>query len=165
MHLYAEMADAGHAHSFEVWDETGELVGGGYGVAVGRVFITESLFSRSPSASKMAMQSMNFHLHRWGYLMNDVKDFAPHFANIGSRHMTRADYAAILGEYGDADLPTNPGVVPWRVSATLADIIAATKPEVATAQKSGTKALGQQPPRPTTFTQPRPAPNGAPDSA
>jgi leucyl/phenylalanyl-tRNA---protein transferase len=127
MHLYAQLADAGHAHSFEVWDETGELVGGGYGVAIGRVFITESLFSRSSSASKMAMQSLNFHLHRWGYLMNDVKDFAPHFANIGSRHMSRADYSAILGEYGDAPLPVNAGVVPWRVSATLADIIAATK--------------------------------------
>jgi leucyl/phenylalanyl-tRNA---protein transferase len=176
MHLYAQLADAGHAHSFEVWDETGELVGGGYGVAIGRVFITESLFSRSPSASKIAMQSLNFHLHSWGFLMNDVKDFAPHFANIGSRHMTRADYSAILGEYGDAALQVNAGVVPWRVSATLADIIAATKTgDVATkvepsaAPKAAEKTSGQQPPRPKKITQPRPAPHlpapsGAPDS-
>lgn len=126
MHLYAQLADAGHAHSFEVWDEAGELVGGGYGVGVGRIFITESLFSRSSSASKMGMQSLNYHLALWGYILNDVKDFAPHFASIGSRHVSRADYAALLGEYGDAALPANPRVVPWRTSATLAEIVAST---------------------------------------
>jgi leucyl/phenylalanyl-tRNA---protein transferase len=168
MHLYAQLADAGHAHSFEVWDDAGELVGGGYGVSIGRVFITESLFSRSSSASKIGMQSLNFHLHRWGYLMNDVKDFAPHFASIGSRHMTRADYNAILGEYGQAALPANGGVVPWRTSATLADIIAASptgdQPTTAKAEPAEPKG----PPRTKKIKQPRPhraAPGGAPDSA
>jgi leucyl/phenylalanyl-tRNA---protein transferase len=126
MHLYARLHDAGHAHSFEVWDDAGDLVGGGYGVAVGRIFITESLFSRSASASKMGMQALNYHLALWGYILNDVKDFAPHFGSIGSRYLTRADYSAVLGEYGDASLPTNPRVVPWRAAASLAEIVTAT---------------------------------------
>jgi leucyl/phenylalanyl-tRNA---protein transferase len=166
MHLYAGLADLGHAHSFEVWDEAGELVGGGYGVAVGRIFVTESLFSRSSSASKMGMQALNHHLALWGFILNDVKDFAPHFASIGSRHLTRADYAAVLGEYGDAALPANPRVVPWRSSATLAEIVASTP--VADAQDSQ-----PQTPKPSKASKaarpPRPAkpqaPTGAPDSA
>jgi leucyl/phenylalanyl-tRNA---protein transferase len=154
MHIYAQLADAGHAHSFEVWDEAGELVGGGYGVSVGRVFVTESLFSRSSSASKMGMQSLNHHLGLWGYILNDVKDFAPHFASIGSRHVSRADYTALLGEYGDAALPANPRVVPWRTSATLAEIVAAAP--------AGDAPDGQTQPavkasiKPTKTAQPRP---------
>ena len=45
MHAYAALFDAGHVHSFEVWNDEGALVGGGYGVAVGSVFCTESQFS------------------------------------------------------------------------------------------------------------------------
>lgn len=126
MHLYASLHDAGHAHSFEVWDEAGELVGGGYGVVVGRIFVTESLFSRSSSASKMGLQALNYHLALWGFILNDVKIFAPHFASVGSRHVSRADYTALLGEYGDAPLPANPRVVPWRNSATLEEIVNAS---------------------------------------
>ncbi|MCV5231811.1 leucyl/phenylalanyl-tRNA--protein transferase family protein, partial [Escherichia coli] len=46
MHLYAALHDMGAAHSFEVWSADGRLVGGGYGIAIGRVFYTESQFSR-----------------------------------------------------------------------------------------------------------------------
>jgi leucyl/phenylalanyl-tRNA---protein transferase len=127
MHLYASLHDAGHAHSFEVWDEAGELVGGGYGVVVGRIFVTESLFSRTSSASKMGLQALNYHLALWGFILNDVKVFAPHFASVGSRHVSRADYTALLGEYGDAQLPANPRVVPWRGSATLVEIVTASQ--------------------------------------
>jgi leucyl/phenylalanyl-tRNA---protein transferase len=167
MHLYAGLADLGHAHSFEVWDEAGELVGGGYGVAIGRIFVTESLFSRSSSASKMGMQALNHHLALWGYILNDVKDFAPHFASIGSRHLSRADYSAVLSEYGDAALPANPRVVPWRASATLADIVASapvadsqeSQHRVAKPAKASSKAA--RPQRRSTLQ----APGGAPDSA
>ena len=167
MHLYAALADAGHAHSFEVWDDAGELVGGGYGVAIGRVFVTESLFSRASSASKMGMQALNHHLALWGFILNDVKDFAPHFASTGSRHLSRADYSAVLGEYGDAALPANPRVVPWRASATLADIVASmptaeiqdSQPRAPKPSKVSSKAA--RPPRPA---KPQ-APDGAPDSA
>jgi leucyl/phenylalanyl-tRNA---protein transferase len=166
MHLYARLHDAGHAHSFEVWDEAGELVGGGYGVAVGRIFVTESLFSRTASASKMGMQALNYHLALWGYILNDVKDFAPHFASIGSRHLSRADYCAVLSEYGDASLPEQPRIVPWRNAASLAEIVTTTP--VADSADNQTRASkptkGAKPKRPPQVA-PRSAPTGAPDNA
>ena len=62
MHAYADMHDAGFAHSFEVWNEAGELVGGGFGVAAGGVFIIESQFSRETNTSKMGCTSLAYHL-------------------------------------------------------------------------------------------------------
>src|SRR4029079_15572217 len=53
MRAFADLFDAGYAHSFEVWNGRGELAGGGYGLALGRTFITESQFSREPNTSKM----------------------------------------------------------------------------------------------------------------
>ena len=132
MHLYARLHDAGHAHSFEMWDETGALVGGGYGVAIGRIFVTESLFSRVPSASKMGLQFLNFHLGAWGFILNDVKDEAPHFTGVGSRHIPGTEYAALLTELARATLPGNPKVVAWTPHANLAEIAKLTinPPEV-----------------------------------
>jgi hypothetical protein len=69
--------------------------------------------------------SLNYHLALWGYILNDVKDFAPHFGNIGSRHLPRVDYDALLGEYGDAAPTSNPRVQ-WRTAATLAEIVNAS---------------------------------------
>lgn len=115
--LYAELHDLGHAHSFELWDEAGALVGGGYGVAVGQVFVTESLFSRVPNASKIGFQALNYHLERWGFVLNDVKDFAPHFDRMGLRHIPRADYEELLNEYGDTATRAT-----WVVEATPAEV-------------------------------------------
>src|SRR5437016_5605932 len=53
MRVYAALYDAGHVHSFEVWNRYGALVGGGYGVALGSVFFTESQFSRENNTSKL----------------------------------------------------------------------------------------------------------------
>ena len=74
MRLYAELHDLGYAHSFEVWSADGRLVGGGYGIAIGRVFYTESQFSRESNTSKMGFASLNYHLAKWGYVVNDGKE-------------------------------------------------------------------------------------------
>ncbi|MDI1347329.1 MAG: leucyl/phenylalanyl-tRNA--protein transferase, partial [Pseudolabrys sp.] len=66
MRAYAEAFDAGHAHSFEVWNEKGELAGGGYGVAVGNSFGTESQFSAEPNTSKIGFTVLNWQLAQWG---------------------------------------------------------------------------------------------------
>jgi leucyl/phenylalanyl-tRNA---protein transferase len=137
MHLYAALHDMGHAHSFEVWDETGALVGGGYGVAVGRIFITESLFSRASNTSKLGLQFLNYHLESWGFVLNDVKDFAPHFEGVGSRHISQAEYTDLLAAYADVSLPPNANVCPWTPHATLAEIAKATvNPPVTSATPS-----------------------------
>ena len=100
MRLYAALHDLGFAHSFEVWSADGRLVGGGYGIAIGRVFYTESQFSRDSNTSKMGFASLNYHLAKWGYLVNDGKDFTPTIDAMGFRAIPRAEFEAILAEHG-----------------------------------------------------------------
>jgi leucyl/phenylalanyl-tRNA--protein transferase len=92
MRTYAELYDRGHAHSFEVWNERGELAGGGYGVAVGSAFVTESQFSREPNTSKIGFAVLNWHLSRWGFAFNDGKLMTPTCHDMGFREIPRRDY-------------------------------------------------------------------------
>lgn len=103
MHLYAALHDLGIAHSFEVWNAEGELVGGGYGIAVGRVFYTESQFSRASNTSKIGFACLNHHLAKWGFLLNDGKDFTPTLKDMGFRTIPRAEFEAVLAEHGAAE--------------------------------------------------------------
>lgn len=102
MRAYAAMFDAGHAHSFEVWDKEGTLVGGGYGVALGRVFFTESQFSRVRDGSKYGFASLNHHLAAWGYVANDGKDHKGYLAEFGFAPIPRATFHALLAEHAGA---------------------------------------------------------------
>jgi leucyl/phenylalanyl-tRNA--protein transferase len=97
MWAYAALHDAGLAHSYEVWDNSGELVAGGYGVAVGRVFVGESMFTRAPGAGAYGFAALNRHLAEWGFALHDVKLPSEHFCSIGFRQMPREEYATHLG--------------------------------------------------------------------
>jgi leucyl/phenylalanyl-tRNA--protein transferase len=121
MHLYASLHDQGYAHSFELWDGAGKLVGGGYGVAIGKVFVTESQFSRVRDASKIGFQVLNHHLALWGFVLNDVKSFAPHFDNMGFRHISRKEYEVLLEDHAK---PHNDADRLWKVVATLDEVAA-----------------------------------------
>ena len=88
-HAYARLFDAGYAHSIEVWDENGELKGGGYGVAIGQVFIGESLFSRERDTSKIAVAVLMRHLVEWGYCFVDTKLMNPLMESFGFREIPR----------------------------------------------------------------------------
>lgn len=92
MKAYAELYDAGYVHSFEVWNEAGDLVGGGYGVALGGIFYTESQFSLERDTSKIGFTVLNWHLARWGYLLNDGKGATPTIVPMGFRNIPRADF-------------------------------------------------------------------------
>ena len=96
MRAYADLFDAGHVHSFEVWNEAGVLVGGGYGVAVGRVFFTESQFSREPNTSKIGFTVLNWHLAQWGYRLNDGKWPTPTIVEMGFGMIRRQAFLAEL---------------------------------------------------------------------
>ena len=98
MQAYADLYDAGHAHSFEVWNADGELVGGGYGLALGRVFFTESQFSHEPNTSKLGFSVLNWHLAQWGYALNDGKWPTPTILDMGFRPIKRAEFLRILIE-------------------------------------------------------------------
>jgi leucyl/phenylalanyl-tRNA--protein transferase len=117
MHLYAALHEKGAAHSFEVWNGKGELVGGGYGLAVGRVFVTESMFSRESSSSKVGFASLNWHLARWGFVLNDAKDWAAPLENAGMKLMPRAEFEQILAAHASGAHPA-----PWSVDADTATI-------------------------------------------
>jgi leucyl/phenylalanyl-tRNA--protein transferase len=96
MRAYAALFDAGHVHSFEVWNEAGELAGGGYGVAIGRTFFTESQFSHEPNTSKIGFAVLNRHLAQWGYRLNDGKWPTPTILDMGFRSIPRRTFLAEL---------------------------------------------------------------------
>lgn len=101
MRAYARLFDEGHVHSFEVWNGDGELVGGGYGVAVGRVFVIESQFFRESNASKIGFSVLAWHLAKWGFVLADNKWLTPTTAQMGFHEMPRAEYLRRLSTLAD----------------------------------------------------------------
>ena len=100
MRTYAELFDAGHVHSFEVWNEKGELAGGGYGVSTGGAFSTESQFSHEPNTSKIGFAVLNWHLAKWDYAFNDGKLMTPTCHDMGFHEIARSDYLTRLAQAG-----------------------------------------------------------------
>jgi leucyl/phenylalanyl-tRNA--protein transferase len=106
----------GHAHSVEVWqDDT--LVGGIYGLAVGRVFFTESQFHTARDASKVGFAVLNRHLQAWGFALNDGKHPTRYLADVGMTPVTRAEFAALLDTW--CARPDMAGK--WEVNPALLD--------------------------------------------
>lgn len=121
MRAMTALHEAGHAHSFEVWSPEGTLVGGGYGVAIGRVFATESQFSRIRDASKIGFAALNHHLAATGFVLNDGKQFAPNLAEQGFALLPRAEFLALLAEHGQGEAPTGR----WHAGFDLAEVAGA----------------------------------------
>jgi len=91
----------GVAHSAEVWLD-GELVGGLYGLALGRVFFGESMFYTKPDASKVAFVTLVEHLKSWNYQLIDCQVHTSHLARFGAQEIDRAHFAKLLDEYCDS---------------------------------------------------------------
>jgi leucyl/phenylalanyl-tRNA--protein transferase len=94
---YVELHRRGHVHSVESWRD-GHLVGGLYGVAMGRVFFGESMFAREADASKVALAHLVAHLQRLGVPLIDCQQETSHLATLGARPIPRAQFAAHLVE-------------------------------------------------------------------
>ncbi|WP_233492804.1 leucyl/phenylalanyl-tRNA--protein transferase [Chromobacterium sp. ATCC 53434] len=92
---YCRLHAQGHAHSFETWVD-GELVGGLYGVAIGRMFYGESMFSLRRDASKLAFVHMVRHLAEQGVEMIDCQMHTSHLASLGARLVPRELFLATL---------------------------------------------------------------------
>lgn len=88
---YLALHRAGHAHSFETWRE-GRMVGGLYGVAVGRAFFGESMFSRETDASKVALVALVAELGQRGFPMIDCQQRTPLLASMGGREIPRRQF-------------------------------------------------------------------------
>jgi leucyl/phenylalanyl-tRNA---protein transferase len=85
----------GYGHSIEVFDG-GKLIGGLYGLAIGRLFFAESMFSLQSQASTAALLALSVQLNAWQWPWIDAQMENPHLALLGGKPMPRADYLAML---------------------------------------------------------------------
>jgi leucyl/phenylalanyl-tRNA--protein transferase len=92
---YSGLHQQGWAHSVEVWHGE-DLVGGLYGIAIGRAFFGESMFSQESNASKIAMWALCRQLDAHGFLILDCQVVSPHLTSLGAILMPRAEFAALL---------------------------------------------------------------------
>lgn len=104
---YTALHARGHAHSLEVWDGD-ELVGGAYGVASGRMFSAESMFSRRTNASKAALVALAQVLRERDFPWIDAQVPNPHLLRMGARTVPRAVFLAEL-----ARLRVQSPAAPW----------------------------------------------------
>ena len=105
---YTHLHALGCAHSVEAW-EGDRLVGGLYGVSVGRLYAGESMFSRAADASKVAFVHLVRQLEIWGFPMIDSQVHTAHLERFGAREIPRSEYLA-----GCTSLAADPGRQgPW----------------------------------------------------
>lgn len=93
---YIHLHQLGHAHSVEVWLDD-RLVGGLYGVAMGKMFAGESMFSTVSDASKIALVWLVRQLERWGFELIDAQVHTPTLERMGAMEIDRSDYLDRLG--------------------------------------------------------------------
>ncbi len=108
---YCGLHRAGIAHSVETWLD-GDLVGGLYGVALGRAFFGESMFMRATDASKVALVTLVRQLERWGFGLVDCQMNTGHLASFGAREIARTDFTRRLREL----IHYPPVPAPWHLA-------------------------------------------------
>jgi leucyl/phenylalanyl-tRNA--protein transferase len=118
---YCALHSLGLAHSVETWQQ-GRLVGGLYGVAIGRAFFGESMFSRASDASKVALAHLIPQLEQWGFGLIDCQMRTPLLASFGAREIPRSEFVRRLAELVNyPDLPA-----PWQLPSI--DALKNTRP-------------------------------------
>lgn len=93
---YTELHRMGYAHSVEVWNMEGKLVGGLYGIMMNKSFMGESMFSLEPSTSKIALISLAQSMAQNNFHMIDCQVETAHLKSMGGRHITYEEYMDIL---------------------------------------------------------------------
>ncbi|RJQ48219.1 MAG: leucyl/phenylalanyl-tRNA--protein transferase [Gammaproteobacteria bacterium] len=97
-HAYCRLHELGYAHSVECWRDD-KLAGGLYGVALGRVFFGESMFSLEPNASKVALVSLVERLQQWSYRMIDCQVHSTHLQRLGAEDIPRVEFLRLLKQW------------------------------------------------------------------
>ena len=113
---YGRLHDAGFAHSVDVWRD-GDLVGGLYGISIGRMFFGESMFSAATDASKVALATLARVLHRWRFTLIDCQVMNDHLRSLGVSRMSRRRFLSLVA--ANNAYPTRRGR--WVLDETLAD--------------------------------------------
>jgi len=101
---YEQLHSLGHAHSVEVYAGD-RLVGGIYGVAVGRMFFGESMFSAETNGSKVALIALCRGLHDWGFPLIDAQVESPHLLTLGAFNMPRSQFKAEVARLAAQPMP------------------------------------------------------------
>jgi leucyl/phenylalanyl-tRNA--protein transferase len=91
LEAYTGLHELGYAHSIETWKD-GQLVGGLYGVALGGAFFAESMFTRVPDASKVALVSLVRQLQTWEFRIIDCQQASPHVMRFGAEEIPRRNF-------------------------------------------------------------------------
>ena len=115
---YLQLHKEGYAHSVEAWRD-GELVGGLYGVAVGKIFCGESMFTRVNDASKVAFVHLARQLEAWNFKLIDCQIHTDYLASFGASEIERREFLDYLKWYGAA--PGIPGA--WTISEQIKESI------------------------------------------
>lgn len=95
---YTELHNKGYAHSVECWQNE-QLVGGLYGIAIGKVFFGESMFSKQSDASKVAFVFLNKQLEQWGFKLVDCQVYTSHLESLGAKMIPRKEFIKLLNQY------------------------------------------------------------------
>ena len=95
---YTTLHEMGFAHSIETWMDD-ELVGGLYGLALGKIFFGESMFSRQPDVSKIALVHLVEQLKNWGFGLIDCQVNTTHLASLGARDISRKEFSQKLSTF------------------------------------------------------------------
>lgn len=111
---YIRLHEAGYAHSVECWRD-GMLAGGLYGVALGKIFFGESMFSRAANSSKVALAHLVTLLRHWGFDLIDCQMTTSHLLSLGAREMPGYEFHRRLELH--VCQPTRLG--PWTEAAAL----------------------------------------------
>ena len=108
---YGALHERGNAHSVEAWRE-GRLVGGLYGVAIGRMFFGESMFALEPDASKVALVHLIAMLRARGVPLVDCQMETAHLASFGARPIARRRFAELVAQLVHSASPEAPWGMP-----------------------------------------------------
>jgi len=111
---YTQLHHQGRAHSVEVWQD-GQLVGGLYGIAIGRIFFGESMFTTVRDSSKIALVTLCQQLQRWQFPLIDCQIYSDHLASLGARNIKRADFVSYLEDYCEQEAVSSP----WQLDKDL----------------------------------------------
>ncbi|HAA58367.1 MAG TPA: leucyl/phenylalanyl-tRNA--protein transferase [Myxococcales bacterium] len=114
LEAYCELFDLGFAHCIEAWQDD-RLVGGVYGVSLGRGFFGESMFAHASNASKIAFVALTRQLERWSFCLIDCQVYTPHLAHFGATERPRAEFLQTL----KAALRHDTHRGPWQLDADL----------------------------------------------
>lgn len=94
---YTRLHELGYAHSIEAWQD-GKLVGGLYGVTIGKMFFGESMFTKVRDASKVAFATLIERLKSEGFELIDCQIASPHLKSLGAREISRKEFMQHLKE-------------------------------------------------------------------